>query len=224
MPDSITAAPANAHYYNRSIRTVASLFGAIFAVGGITHGYFEFLQGDVATGGVYINSIGPEQMKWPCGDDPALTLIQNFRTTGIVSMIVGVLAALWSILFIQSRHGTTVFLALFVILTLVGGGIGFIPFYLMAAFWVSRINRPLARVGGRLSENLRAWLQNVWVPTSLITAVIWLNALLVSVTGAFPGIATDNGLMTFVTISLLTVFVLMNVAFAAAAARDIGLR
>ena len=44
---------------HKAIRIVASSFGAFAGFGGIEHGIFEIMQGNVAPGGVTISSIGP---------------------------------------------------------------------------------------------------------------------------------------------------------------------
>ena len=69
---------------NKAIRVVASLFGVFAGFGGIEHGAFEILQGNVIPEGIMISSIGP-----PCEVDqvwnacePALTVISNGYHSG----------------------------------------------------------------------------------------------------------------------------------------------
>lgn len=49
-------------YDNRASCWVIAIMGIALAAAGFTHGYFEMLQGNVATGGLEINSIGPDHV------------------------------------------------------------------------------------------------------------------------------------------------------------------
>lgn len=74
---------------NRATRTNVATLGTIFGISGMSHGFFEILQGSVPTDGLFISAIGEAQKMWPHGDEPAFTLIPNFLLTGIAAMIVG---------------------------------------------------------------------------------------------------------------------------------------
>ena len=106
------------------------MFFGLFS--GVNHGFFEFLQGNKPTGGVHIYAIGEAQRFWPLAGEDAFTLIPNFMITGIVSMVVGLAIIIWSIWFLPGKHGRTVFLGLFILSFLVGGGIGQAFFFLPA--------------------------------------------------------------------------------------------
>lgn len=90
---------------------------------GIYHGYNETLQGSVATGGVFINAVGP-----PCQGNacfPAMTLVPNFLVTGVLAMLVGILVLVWALALVQKPRGGVGLIALSIVLLLVGGG--FLP-------------------------------------------------------------------------------------------------
>ena len=74
---------------NNATRTNVAVLGTIFGISGMSHGFFETLQGNVPTDGLFIFAIGAAQKMWPHGDEPAFTLIPNFLLTGIAAMIVG---------------------------------------------------------------------------------------------------------------------------------------
>ncbi len=74
---------------HKAIRIVASSFGAFAGFGGIEHGIFEIMQGNVAPGGVTISSIGPPcvpELAWNACE-PAITLLPNFLATGILAVV-----------------------------------------------------------------------------------------------------------------------------------------
>lgn len=58
-------------------------------------------------------------------------------------MTVSVFIVAWSALGVATRHGPSILLALFVALTLVGGGIGHVPFFLVVCAYATRIRSPL---------------------------------------------------------------------------------
>ena len=108
-------------------------------------GIFELLQGNRPTGNsLVIDAIGEAQRFWPLGGEPRpFTLVPNFLISGIASMIVGVAIVIWSIWFLPIRHGRTVFLGLFTLSFLVGGGIGQVAFFVPAWAFATRMDKPL---------------------------------------------------------------------------------
>jgi hypothetical protein len=57
------------------------------------------------------------------GGEPAMTIIPNLLVTGILTIIVGALLAVWAAKFISRKHGGLVLILLTIVLLLVGGGI-----------------------------------------------------------------------------------------------------
>ena len=90
-------------------RVIATTIGVIFGLSGINHGSFEFLQGNTPTDGFIIQAIGEAQRFWGLGTEEAFTIIPNFLITGILSMILGLTIVIWSLWFIQTKYGRTVF-------------------------------------------------------------------------------------------------------------------
>ncbi len=154
----------------KATRVVASLFGLFAGFGGPEHGYFEILQGNVRPEGLMIASMGP-----PCDPEkvwnlcePAMTVVPSFLITGIVATAVGVITMIWSVAFIQRKHGGLVLMLLSIALLLVGGGlfppvIGFV-----AGVVATRINVPVTRQPGRVLSLLARW----W-PWPLVAFFVW---------------------------------------------------
>lgn len=63
--------------------------------------------------------------------------------TGLASMIVGLTIVIWSLWFLPTKHGGTVFLGLFILNFLVGDGIGQIFFFIPAWAFDTHMNKPL---------------------------------------------------------------------------------
>jgi hypothetical protein len=101
-------------------RKVASIIGIFAGLSGASHGLGEMLQGIVAPSGLFIKA-------WPgltaLNGEPAMTIIPNFLVAGILTMIVGVMLAIWAGRFMQSSHGPVITVMLSAAMLLVGGGI-----------------------------------------------------------------------------------------------------
>ncbi|MBN2352100.1 MAG: hypothetical protein JXD23_05970 [Spirochaetales bacterium] len=193
------------------VRVVTAVLGVFLAVAGIQHGVFETLQGSKATPGLIIQSIGLEYQRWPNGDE-AFTLVPNFLATGICAIAAGLAAAAWSVFFVHRRRGRLVFLLLFVALTLVGGGIGFIPFYLCVWAYATRMDKPLSFWGRVIRPGARKALGVLWPAVLPVSALCLFAATEISFFG-LPG-TSDEGLhMTVIYSLLLAAFVLLHVSY-----------
>lgn len=173
---------------NRATRTIVSILGVFFAIGGIDHGFFEILHGNIPTTGLLIQSIGAANRFWVYGTEDAFTIIPNFLLTGILAVIFSLAIMVWLIGFIDTPHGPSVFFLLFVCLFLVGGGVGQVFFFLPAWLVATRIHSPLTWWRKVLPEATRRWLARLW-PGTLATGVLcFLVALEIAIFGFVPGV------------------------------------
>lgn len=103
---------------------LASLFGVLSSIGVALHGIGEVLQGNTSTpiGPIASWSFGPlfEHMD----GDPGMTLIPNFLFTGIVALLIAVAMFVWSVKYLETKHGGLVLILLAVLALLFGGGGG----------------------------------------------------------------------------------------------------
>jgi hypothetical protein len=177
---------------NRTTRTIVSILGAFFAIGGIDHGVFEILHGNTPTTGLFIQAIGLANRFWVYGTEDAFTLIPNFLLTGILAVLFSLAIMAWLIGFIDTPHGPSVFFLLFVCLFLVGGGVGQVFFFIPAWAVSTRINRPLTWWQKVLPETTRRKLSRFW-PISLAAGVLFfLVALEIAIFGFVPGVIDPN--------------------------------
>ena len=182
---------------------IAASIGVFFGLfSGVNHGFFELLQGNKPTDGLVINAIGEAQRFWFEGTEPAFTLIPNFILTGIASIIVGLVIAIWSIWFLPGKHGRTIFLGLFVLSFLVGGGIGQAFFFIPAWAFATRMDKPLTWWQKVLPRNTWPLLSNLWIVLLVLATIAMLIGLEMAIFGLFPGISDpetlQNANMTFV--------------------------
>jgi len=161
----------------QATKTVATWLGISAGLAGIEHGYFEILQGHTAPAGLMIASMGPpcvpEEMWNAC--EPALTILPSFLVTGVLAVIIGLFILVWSLAFIQHKHGGSILILASIALLLFGGGL-FPPLIgIVAGLAGMKINRPIARVGASRFVRFGSML---W-PWPLVIFLVW-------VIGQFP--------------------------------------
>lgn len=206
---------------NRATRVITAVVGIMLAFAGLEHGLFEVFQGNKPTDGLIIQAIGESMRWWKYGTEEAFTLIPNYLITGICAMAVSIFIIIWSLWFVDKKNGTTVFLSLFIMLTLVGGGIGFIPFYIVTWAYATRIHKPLNWWRRILGRKLRRCLAAVW-PYALVAGVFsWLILIEIAIWGYVPG-QTDSEIISNISaLFLLLTMVFINLSFISGFAFDI---
>jgi len=104
----------------RKIAILASALGIFAGLCGASHGPGEILQGNVVPSELMIQA-------WPSltalGGEPAMTIIPSYLITGALTIIFGVLLAVWAGKFIQHKSGGLILILLSIIMLLVGGGL-----------------------------------------------------------------------------------------------------
>lgn len=182
----------SAFYDLNATRVIVTTLGVIFGLSGMNHGFFEFLQGNIPTNGLFIHAIGEAQRFWVLGTEDAFTIIPNFRITGLLSMLIGLAIVIWSLKFIQAKHGRTVFLVLFIALFLVGGGIGQLAFFVPAWAFATRMNKPMPWWRKVLPRSSWPFLSSLWVITLTLSTIAILSGLEIAIFGYIPWIANPE--------------------------------
>jgi hypothetical protein len=210
------------NYYNRKTRISASIIGVLLGFGGlINHGFFEVLQGDTPTNGFFIEAISEANRFWLHGSEGAFTIIPNFLVTGICVIVVSLAIILWSLQYIQVKHGATIFLSLLILLTLVGGGIGHIILFLPTWAYATRINKSLDWWKRIMPQRLRIILSKLWIYSLAATSVSWLIVMQLGIFGYFPGQTNPDTILGIVFLFLFSTVILANFTFIFGFARDI---
>lgn len=185
----------------RVIATTVGVFFGLFS--SINHGVFEILQGNKTTNGMLINAIGEAQRFWPEGTEPAFTLIPNYMITGIAAILVGVAIIVWSIWYLPTKHGRKVYLGLFILSFLMGGGIGQTFFFIPAWAFATRMGKPLAWWRKIFPRSSWLYLSKLWKITLALAIAFMLIGLEMAIFGYFPGELVVEELMN---INMLFVF------------------
>lgn len=213
---------ATSHSINPATRITTSLFGVLLALAGFEHGLFETLQGNTATNGLIIQAIGKDMQRWAYGSEEAFTIIPNFLITGILTILISIVIMIWSFFFIHQKRAATIFLILFILLTMVGGGIGFTPFYLVVWAYARKIHAPLSWWKNKLPSQARLWLSYLWPYTLTVTLFCFLMAIELAIFGYFPGVINPEVLLGITWSLLLVAMILINLTYVAGFAKDTG--
>lgn len=204
----------------RAIATAIGVFFGLFS--GMNHGLFEIFQGNTPTNGLFIYAIGEAQRFWPLGTEDAFTLIPNFLVTGIASMIVGLAIVIWSIWFLPIKHGRTVFMGLFILSFLVGGGIGQVAFFIPAWAFATRMDKPLTWWRKVLPRSSWPLLSKLWMPMLVLSTLVMTIGLEMAIFGYFPGLTEPVAIQDRALLFVLLAAILYVLSFIAGFGHELG--
>ena len=208
---------------NKATRINVATLGTIFGISGISHGFFETLQGNVHTNGLFIFAIGEAQKMWTHGNEPAFTLLPSFLLAGISSMIVGFAIIVWSLGFVHRKNGSTILLLLFITLLLVGGGVAQILFFPFIWLVSIRINQPLTWWQKILPIQIRKPLAMLWPWSLAISAGLLVFALVIATTGFVPGVRDSEVVLSIMLFCVGMEVIALPLTFVTGFAHDIVL-
>lgn len=175
---------------NGATHFVASSLGVLVGIGSIDHGLLECLQGSRPTPGLIVNALGAgyRWTVWKQGGEGAFTLIPNFLFTGSTATLIGLSMIVWSIRFMQAKHGPAVFLSLGVASFLSGGGVAQV--LLLALTWgvATRIRASLAFWRRIIPHALRKAIGRIWPWTLGASIILFFAALEIAIVGYVPGV------------------------------------
>ena len=209
---------------NMATRVIVATLGRVFGISGMSHGFFELLQGNIPTNGLFISAIGEAQRMWPHGNEYAFTLIPNFMMTGIAAMMVGLAIIIWSLGFVNKKHGPTVFIVLFVLLLLVGGGVAQILFFPLIWLVSTRINKPLAWWRKILPGKIQKPLGRLWLLSLIISSAIFIFVFEIAITGFIPSVNDPETVLSIMLFCLGIEAVVLPLTFVSGFAYDVAMR
>ncbi|HEX6386096.1 MAG TPA: hypothetical protein VF177_15605 [Anaerolineae bacterium] len=143
-------------------RIIASTFGVLAGLGGLTHGVGEVLQGNVAPAGIIINSWTEGPIATNMGGEPGMTIVPNLLATGILTLSFSLAVLVWAALFVQRKNGGRILIALSVAMLLVGGGFGPPIIGILAGVAGTGIGSPLTWWRTQLPVNVQGFLATLW--------------------------------------------------------------
>jgi len=153
----------------RAAQVTALGMGVYAGLLGIIHGICEMMQGFAAPEGLVFYAIGP-----PCQPDavwhgclPAMTVLPCLFCTGLVTVLIGALMAVWSVFGVRRRGGGIGLLLLSALMLLSGGG--FVAPFTGALAGAGALRR------GKGQPVEKAYPAKLW-PWPLVVLMLWLPA------------------------------------------------
>lgn len=175
---------------------VASAYGVLAGLGGITHGIGETLQGNVAPSGVVINSWTQGPIATNLGGEPGMTIVPNLFVTGVLTLIVSSALLIWAAALVQRKNGGLVVILLSITMLLVGGGFAPPIVGILAGIAGLGINAPLTWWRRHLSASARHLSAKLWPWVFGVSVVNGVFLVVGSVTLVYFAGLNDPGLFT----------------------------
>jgi hypothetical protein len=208
-------------FTNGATIQITSILGVTLALSSFLHGFFEILQGNKATSGMIIQAIGEHQRFWVHGTEEAFTVIPNFMITGLIAIILSIATATWSIKFIGNKHGSAIFLILCIALTMFGGGIAHVAFFLPVWAYSTRSHKRLTLWRKVFSNRIGVAVGKLWRVSVAVALAAFIMALVISVFGFVPGVE-DPDTKLYICWSILGVsFILIHISYISGFASDV---
>ncbi|UYP44205.1 hypothetical protein NEF87_000490 [Candidatus Lokiarchaeum ossiferum] len=198
---------------NKTTKLITQVVGIFLAFSSFEHGLFESLQGNKKTEGFIIQSISQDMRFWEGGSEEAFTIIPNYLVTGILVMILSLTIIIWLLFFLNNIYGTKILGLLFLLITLVGGGIGYIPIVISLLIHSSKINKPIKEQNIKINSK-------IWPFTIGFATITWIILIEIAIWGYFPGVTGHDDLMNIVWICLLSTFIFVNISFLSGYSKD----
>ncbi len=143
-------------------RIVASVFGVLAGLGGVTHGLGETLQGNIAPSGIMINSWTEGPIATNMGGEPAMTIVPNLLVAGVLTILISLAVLVWAAAFVHRKNDGLVLILLSGIMLLVGGGFAPPIIGIIAGVAGLGINAPRTWWYKGLPVSIRRFLAGLW--------------------------------------------------------------
>jgi hypothetical protein len=211
---------------NRATRSIACTLGVLVGIGSIDHGLLECLQGFRSTPGLIVNALGSgyRWTVWKQGGEGAFTLIPNFLVTGVIAALLGLVIIIWSVRFMSSPHGPSLFLSLGVASFLTGGGVAQIVLITLAWAVATRIGASLEFWRRLIPPTARPQLGRLWPWTLGVATALFILALEIAVFGYVPGVSGQTLILHICWSILAVALALYLISIVSGFAHDIAVR
>ena len=156
-----------------------SAFGVIAAIAGFEHGFGEILQGNRMPDGILILSWPDSPFFQIHSGEPAMTLIPNLLTSGILTVLVSLAFLLFVTTQIHKKLAGLIVILLSILWLLVGGGFG--PPILGIILGIATFRQQTSERGGIHKVGaVRRFLGTAWPVLLAAGLIAWLMV--------FPGL------------------------------------
>jgi hypothetical protein len=84
-----------------------------------------------------------------------MTVVPNFLLTGILSIVMGIIVAIWAAKFIQHKNGGLILILLSIVMLLVGGGLIPLFFGIAAGMIAALLNYQTTNMGVQVHGKIK---------------------------------------------------------------------
>jgi hypothetical protein len=200
-----------------------STISVFLALAGLlNHGIFEIRQGNTPTNSFFIEAISKADRFWIYGTEGAFTIVPNFLVTGVLVVVISLAIIIFAIKYLSVPNGARILLALFVLLTIFGGGIGHLVVSLPACMYATQIHKPLGWFEKNIPNKLPNYLSKFWLYLLIVTCIAWLVVMQLGIFGYVPVLSDPDTILSIVFLFATTV--LLSLSFLSAMAKDLQKR
>ena len=207
-------------------RTVASTFGVIMSLASLEHGVGEILQGNLPPSGLMFESWPRSEVFELMAGEPAMSVVPNLLASGVLTVLVSAAALIWSVAFLDRKHGGLVLVLLSLFLLFVGGGIAPPLMGMIAGAAASRITKPLRQWRGTGTTSrppLLARSRNILLAASVFGYLALLPGIPIAsqfINIHDPAIVVYLALFSFATLLLAVVAALAHDSYQSGQVQD----
>ena len=208
VTDAIKQHDPSTPWLNGATRLVVTVIGLWLSLTGCIHGIREILHGATAPGSFLSAQVG------------AFILLPTYLASGIVTVVVSLMLASWTVGFIHTKRGPIVFLGISILLVLSGGGIAQILVFLIAWAISTRINKPLTWWQRVLPQSVKTSFSKVWLVLFILCMAAISIGVAIWLTGYVPGTTDVNAINHVTWAFLLAGLILLLLTIVAVFAKD----
>lgn len=158
-----------------AVRVTVAAFGVVAAIAGIEHGVGAALQGSVPPAGLVFESWPDAPAYEILAGEPAMTVVPDLLVSGVLTILVSLGVAAWSIKYLRRSRGRWGLVALSFVLLLVGGGFGPPIVGFLVGTAAARIDAGRRWLRRRVSEDPRTTMATLWPYSLVIGLAGWLS-------------------------------------------------
>ncbi|MEZ4517483.1 MAG: hypothetical protein R3C44_11845 [Chloroflexota bacterium] len=149
-------------YSHSASRLIASAWGVLAGLGGLTHSIGELLQGNVSTESIIINTWTQGPIAEFLGGEPGMTLLPTMMWAGMATLLVSLAVIIWAAFFVDRPRGGLILVLLSIAMLLVGGGFAPPVMGILAGLAGTGINSPLNWWRDHLPAGWQSALAGLW--------------------------------------------------------------
>jgi hypothetical protein len=206
---------------NKATLKITITLGVFLSITALLHGILELTSGTKPIHSYFFNVIDDQFVSWKFGSLKAFSIFSTYRITALNTILLSITIIAFCIFGLPKMKRPTVLLVLFLALTVSGGGLIIIPFYLTAWGYATLTNKKLSKWNAYIPIKIQSAIKKLW-PYSLIASIIfWSLAILIIIVGKYPGKNSEEELLSTLASYFFISFILIHASYLSGISYDI---